>query len=73
MWFVLNQIWGACQSSVSIAPIASVAPKDNCVSDIYNCSDFTTQAQALYEACGVQNDVHGLDRDLDGLACETLP
>jgi len=48
----------------------------DCSSNKYNCSNFDThnEAQALFEACGgVQNDVHQLDRDGDGLACETLP
>ena len=47
-----------------------------CRSDIYNCSDFATQteAQKAYKACGgLGNDVHGLDRDKDGVACESLP
>lgn len=42
----------------------------------YNCNDFTTQedAQETFESCGFsQNDVHGLDRDGDGVACESLP
>lgn len=42
----------------------------------YNCDDFATQgeAQETFEACGFgENDVHGLDRDGDGIACESLP
>ena len=32
------------------------------------------EAQAVYWACGGrQNDVHRLDRDRDGWACEALP
>jgi micrococcal nuclease len=48
----------------------------SCSSNIYNCGDFNThaEAQAVFEACGgASNDVHGLDRDEDGSACETLP
>lgn len=44
-----------------------------CSSNFYNCGDFRThaEAQAVYEACGgKKNDVHRLDRDKDGLACE---
>lgn len=39
-----------------------------------DCADFAThtEAQAFYESQG-PGDPHGLDRDLDGLACETLP
>lgn len=47
-----------------------------CSSNIYNCDDFMTHAEAqkVFEMCGgVLKDVHGLDRDKDGLACETLP
>ncbi len=46
-----------------------------CSSNTYNCDDFSSQAEArkVFEACGgVANDVHKLDRDLDGVACETL-
>lgn len=46
-----------------------------CTSDAYNCSDFSShgEAQGAFEACGgVSNDIHGLDRDKDGLACESL-
>lgn len=47
-----------------------------CSSNVYNCDDFLThvEAQILFECCGgASNDVHCLDRDGDGLACETLP
>jgi len=46
----------------------------NCRSNTYNCADFSTQseAQAVFEACGASRDIHQLDRDDDGVACETL-
>lgn len=47
-----------------------------CRRNAYNCSDFRTraEAQAAYQACGgLRNDVHRLDRDRDGWACERLP
>ncbi len=47
-----------------------------CSYNAYNCSDFSTHAEAqrVYECCGgVSNDVHRLDGDKDGVACETLP
>ena len=47
----------------------------SCSSNIYNCGDFSShrEAQECYESCGgVDNDIHELDRDLDGSACETL-
>lgn len=39
-----------------------------------DCSDFRTQkeAQAFFEAAG-PGDPHGLDRDGDGIACDSLP
>jgi hypothetical protein len=46
-----------------------------CWINTYDCRDFSTrlEAQALYRACGGrQNDVHHLDRDGDGVACEAL-
>lgn len=49
--------------------------KYNCNEDIYNCIDFQThtEAQTVYDACGDgANDVHDLDRDKDGIACEAL-
>ncbi len=42
----------------------------------YNCSDFKYQeeAQAVYEKCAKNGlDVHGLDRDKNGVACQNLP
>lgn len=48
-----------------------------CSYDAYNCSDFGTQAaaQACYNYCMAQvgYDVHQLDADDDGEACESLP
>lgn len=39
-----------------------------------DCSDFSTHAEAqdFFENAGY-GDPHGLDRDGDGIACETLP
>jgi hypothetical protein len=41
-----------------------------CSVNIYNCTDFNSQkeAQKVFELC--ENDVHDLDRDNDGVACE---
>ncbi|MBD3319319.1 hypothetical protein GF342_05415 [Candidatus Woesearchaeota archaeon] len=44
--------------------------------DLYNCDDFSTQfeAQQVFESSGgIANDVHRLDGDGDGIACENLP
>ena len=48
----------------------------DCSSNIYNCPDFSThnEAQECFEFCGgTSNDIHQLDRDNDGDACESLP
>ena len=49
----------------------------SCSSNIYNCDDFSThnEAQDCYEYClSVKDyDIHWLDGDDDGLACEGLP
>lgn len=48
-----------------------------CAADVYNCTDFATQedAQACFEYCMEQvgYDVHNLDGDDNGVACESLP
>jgi len=62
-----------------IKPIPQEQKTENseydCSSNIYNCGDFSTHAQAqlAFEACGgINNDIHKLDIDADGDACETL-
>jgi endonuclease YncB( thermonuclease family) len=47
-----------------------------CSSNKYNCTHFKTQAeaQAVFDQCGgADNDVHKLDNNKDGEACESLP
>lgn len=48
-----------------------------CAADVYNCSDFDTQAEAqsCFDYCVEQvgYDVHRLDADNNGVACESLP
>ncbi len=48
-----------------------------CEQNVYNCSDFATQpeAQEVYDTCtsADNRDRHGLDRDGDGIACQSLP
>jgi len=49
--------------------------KYDCESNTYNCDDFQTQseAQIVFEECGgIDNDIHQLDKDGNGLACESL-
>jgi micrococcal nuclease len=73
---------GACSAFTPkpppAAPPASAAGPGgySCSSNLYDCGDFSThaQAQSVYESCGgVGNDVHWLDSDKDGIACESLP
>lgn len=47
-----------------------------CSRNTYDCADFRSraEAQAIFLHCGgKRNDVHWLDGDKDGLACERLP
>ena len=61
---------------VCISPSASSGAARTVVAD-KNCSDFSTQQQAqqYFESHGgsPSNNVDGLDRDHDGVACEDLP
>lgn len=41
----------------------------------FNCSQFASQAEAqkkFLEGGGLGNDIYDLDRDKDGIACESL-
>jgi hypothetical protein len=58
-------------------PPASVRGVCSCSGDTLNCSDFSSQssAQTCYDFCkstGV-GDIHVLDGNNDGIACESLP
>ena len=44
-----------------------------CVNSDCNCSDFRTQAEAQRVLNAYSGDPHRLDRDRDGVACESLP
>jgi micrococcal nuclease len=62
--------------SRSISPTSVIPSLCNCSID-YNCSDFSSHsaAQACFESCGGSRSYNwaGLDRDRDGIACESLP
>ena len=66
-------------ATVAPTPTATVQPTGPCActSNLYNCGDFDTQAgaQACFDWCMGQGagDVHQLDSDGDGVACESLP
>ena len=76
-------LWQSCleQEVVEekLSPPAEFTPPKGeiiCSYNAYNCSDFNTQveAQGVFEYCGgVANDIHRLDADKDGIACESLP
>lgn len=76
-----NTCAGDTSSSATTPTPAPVVPSTgggeySCSGNIYNCGDFSThaEAQAAYEQCGgVSNDIHKLDGDGDGVACESLP
>jgi Excalibur calcium-binding domain len=43
--------------------------------NVYNCSSFANQAEAqeVFEACNWEgNDIHGLDKDNNGIACQSF-
>ncbi|MEK7509707.1 MAG: thermonuclease family protein [Patescibacteria group bacterium] len=57
-------------------PTQSTNSNYTCSSNTYNCSDFKThaEAQSVFDMCGgTGNDVHKLDSNKDGEACEALP
>lgn len=61
-------LWKKCEDPSNL-------PFD-CSANIYNCSDFNSQgkAQEIFNYClgMITGDVHDLDRDGNGLACESL-
>lgn len=60
---------------VSAVPTPTTAPTSETFED-RNCSDFSTwqEAQAFFESeGGPDSDPHRLDRDKDGVVCESLP
>ncbi|MHB1086587.1 MAG: thermonuclease family protein [Minisyncoccota bacterium] len=67
---------GVCAPRTSSAVTLPVNTSGSyeCSRNTYNCSDFTTQAQAqaAFDACG-EGDVHKLDSDGDKRVCESLP
>lgn len=72
----------ASNTAVYLPVISAPAPPppagcNTCTHDAYNCSDFPNQpaAQACFVYCldMVGIDIHRLDGDNDGIACELLP
>lgn len=58
----------------TLTPVAAVC---SCGSDTYNCTDFSfhSSAQACFNYCTAAGagDIHNLDSDGNGQACESLP
>lgn len=60
----------------STTPTSTTQDSIICSYNAYNCADFNTQAeaQAIMIYCGgASSDIHYLDGDDDGIACESLP
>ena len=74
--FIFLVLTGCAAGQASVQTIAEPKTKTvcSCRSDRYNCDDFETRRKAreLYNCCmrKVGYDVHQLDRDSDGVACE---
>lgn len=69
MWGKLQ--WQDHNQSPSI--VVSPSPPYDCTLDRYDCDDFASRdnAQDAYDACGgPEKDVHFLDQDKNGIACE---
>ena len=62
------------QTLVRTIPEPEIKTACSCRTDRYNCADFKTRREAreLYDCCmrKAGYDVHKLDRDSDGIACE---
>ena len=77
---VVGLVVGACTYAMIDADAPAAAPPATAAAapagPDRNCSDFArwAEAQAFYEAAGGPNaDPHRLDRDRDGVACQSLP
>ena len=74
---ILNSLSFSNFSETQISPKPDPEPVDTsmCGSDSYNCSDFSTQsdAQSMFDQCmgAVGIDIHKLDGDNNGIACES--
>jgi len=74
--FIFSVLTGCAAGQASFQAIPKPKTKTvcSCRSDRYNCDDFETrhEARAKHECCmrKVGYDVHRLDGDSDGVACE---
>lgn len=71
-----DKISGAARSAQSVVTLPkSAGSVCDCSGNLYNCSDFAShaKAQGCHDSCGgARNDIHHLDSDADGKACESL-
>ena len=74
--FILSVLTGcaASQASEPVVLKSKTTTTCSCRSDRYNCADFKTRRKAREKhKCCMQKvgyDVHNLDKDSDGIACE---
>jgi len=73
-------LWGNPPPSTPLPTRVSssgASPACSCSGNLYNCPDFSTHAsaQACYDYCNStgHGDIHRMDGDNDGSACEDLP
>jgi hypothetical protein len=59
--------------STTATPETSTEKLPECVKKDCNCSDFSTQAQAQAVLNQFPDDPYKLDKNKDGIACESLP
>jgi len=72
VYFVVNNSFNGSGGEYPV-----VFPTFDCSKDVYNCANFTTypEAQGVFDYCIKQGkgDIHRLDADGNGKACESLP
>jgi len=70
-------LWAASLGETNVPTVIAITTSSpcSCSGNLYNCPDFSTpaEAQACYKHCMQVTgyDVHELDRDKDGIACES--
>lgn len=70
---VIRWAFYATVVAVAIYGVAFAARSFGAPLDAYNCSDFATQREAQAVYVSRSSDVHRMDGDHDGIACESLP
>lgn len=76
LWNITTCSGKVAQPSPITTPLDTMGTVCICTENIFDCDSFArqTEAQGCFDVCGgVTNDIHYLDTDRDGLACEMLP